>query len=49
VQCAKTMGSHIIAIDTGREEQEMYHNRPGAEEFVGFAKGDVVANVKSRI
>ncbi|PUU76579.1 hypothetical protein B9Z19DRAFT_1149046, partial [Tuber borchii] len=35
------------AINTGSETQEMFLNTLGAEEFVDFAKGDVVATVKS--
>jgi len=41
------MGFRVIAIDTGSEKQEMCLNTLGAEEFVDFAKGDVVAKVKS--
>ena len=37
------MGFCVIAIDTGSEKQEMCLNTLGAEEFVDFAKGDVVA------
>ncbi|PUU79707.1 hypothetical protein B9Z19DRAFT_1175160 [Tuber borchii] len=41
------MGFRVIAINTGSETQEMFLNTLSAEEFVDFAKGDVVANVKS--
>ncbi|PUU79711.1 hypothetical protein B9Z19DRAFT_978392, partial [Tuber borchii] len=47
VQYAKAMSLRVIAIDTGSEKQEMCLNTLGAVEFVDFAKGDVVANVKS--
>ena len=47
MQYAKAMGFRVIAIDTGSEKQEMCLNTLGAEEFVDFAKGDVVAKVKS--
>ena len=47
MQYAKAMGFRVVAIDTGSEKQEMCLNTLGAEEFVDFAKGDVVANVKS--
>jgi len=47
VQYAKAMGFRTIAIDTGSEKREMCLNTLGAEVFVDFAKGDVVANIKS--
>ena len=47
MQFAKVMGFRVIAIDTGSEKQDMCLNTLGGEEFVDFAKGDVVANVKS--
>ena len=47
MQCAKEMGFRVIAIDTKSEKQEICLNTHGAEEFLDFAKGDVVANVKS--
>jgi len=47
VQYAKAMGFRVVAIDTGSEKQEMCLNTLGAEKFVDFAKGDIVANVKS--
>ena len=37
----------IIAIDNGSEKQEVCPNILGATEFVDYAKGDGVANVKS--
>ena len=44
---AKAMDFRVIAIDTGSEKQEMSLNTLGGEEIVDFAKGIVVANVKS--
>ena len=44
---AKATDFRVIAIDTGSEKQEMCLSTLGAEEFVDFAKGDVVASVKS--
>ena len=44
---AKAMDFHVRGIDTGSERQETCLNTLSAEEFVDFAKGDVVANVKS--
>ena len=41
------MGFCLIAIDTVSEKEDMCLNTLGAVEFVDFAKGDVVANVKS--
>jgi len=41
------MGSRVIAIDTGREGQKMCFDTLDAEEFVDFAKGDGVTNIKS--
>ncbi|PUU79706.1 hypothetical protein B9Z19DRAFT_1175138 [Tuber borchii] len=41
------MGFRVMAINTGSETQEIFLNAFGAEEFVDFAKGDVMANVKS--
>ena len=46
MQYAKAMGFRVIAIDAGSEKQDMCLNTLGAEEFVDFAKGDVVVNVK---
>ena len=46
MQLARAMGFRVIAIDTKSEKQEMCLNTLGAEEFVDFAKGDVVANFK---
>ena len=37
------MGFCVIAIDTGSKKQDMCLNTLGGEEFVDFAKGDVVA------
>ena len=47
MQCAKATGFRVITINIGSEKQEMCLNTLGAEEFLDFAKGDVVANVKS--
>ena len=41
------MGFRVIAIDTGSEKKEMCLNTLGAEGSMDFAKGDVVAKVKS--
>ncbi|PUU79710.1 hypothetical protein B9Z19DRAFT_1124803 [Tuber borchii] len=47
VQYAKDIGFRVMAINTGSEMQGVFLNTLGAEELVDFAKGDVVANVKS--
>ena len=41
------MDFRLIAIDTGRDKREIHLNTLSAEEFVDFAKGNAVANVKS--
>ncbi|KAF3936693.1 hypothetical protein ABW19_dt0200519 [Dactylella cylindrospora] len=46
-QYAKAMGLRVIAIDTGKEKEEMCLNQLGAEAFVDFAKTDVVQAVKA--
>ena len=47
MQYAKAIGFLAIAIDAWREKQEMCLNTLGPEGVLDFAKGDVVANVKS--
>ena len=47
MQYAEAKGFRAIAIHTGSEKQKMCLNILGLEEFLDFAKGNVVANVKS--